>query len=68
MKIDSEGWQEFKRLEAQEATAFIALLRCDCRNRLSQKGCVHAQYTAKCRAEWYAYHKVVGLVAPDAVE
>ena len=57
---------EFQKLEEVYNEAFQTLLRCECKNRLSRKGCQHAQATNQAREIWYAAHPLIGLVRPDA--
>lgn len=39
-----------KTLQAAHEVAFSALLRCCCRNRLTAKGCKHAQESTRTQA------------------
>lgn len=57
----------FKALRAANEHAFIQYLRCECKNRLTRKGCEHAQAVERTRREWYRDHRRVNLVAPDEV-
>lgn len=55
----------FKALEDAHNQAFVAYLRCECKNRLTKKGCRHAQECCHTRQVWYAAYPSMGLVAPD---